>query len=145
MKNKDIKKRELDINEVLSSKEIKEYLYYKKLLGGNKGIRRALMEKDPHCIYCAVEVKEYNLLPHQKMPDDQATIDHLYEKYDKRRYENFGFNNKVLSCAKCNHDRDLQKYGNLPKDFLRKRNNLSLTRKKGERRDIMFYELNKSL
>jgi hypothetical protein len=102
------------------------------------------MEEDAHCIYCGIEVKEYNTPPHQKIPLNQATIDHIYEKYDKRRYEVFGLHNKVLACWKCNFDRGNEKYKNLPVELRKQRQILSMSRKKGERRDVKFYNLAKS-
>jgi hypothetical protein len=67
-----------------------------------------LYKKDCHCYWCGVETNDYYICQGKKLPDDAATIDHLYPKGDIRRliYE---LNNLpqpvVLSCYKCNTER----------------------------------------
>jgi hypothetical protein len=67
--------------------------------------RRAnLFRADPHCYWCGREVINIKLKRHQHPPENLATIDHLISRYDDRRGKVVGV--RVLSCWKCNHDRN---------------------------------------
>lgn len=79
-----------------------------------KELRAKLHAENPHCYYCGAvtDISEeiYNNFRTANswdakagMYDYMATVEHLYEKYDIRRYTEL--NSKVLSCYSCNHQR----------------------------------------
>jgi hypothetical protein len=70
--------------------------------------KTAMWENDPHCYWCGRLTKIYGNSKDFKLPDDAATIDHVYAGRDPRRLE-FKRNKKpspvVLACLKCNKQR----------------------------------------
>jgi len=71
-------------------------------------IRERLMRENPHCNWCGIEVIWYYIPGDgQPLPDNFATLDHLYQAKDPRRIEAFrkGERQIVLACSKCNFDR----------------------------------------
>src|SRR5687767_7513791 len=64
-----------------------------------------LFSDSPKCYYCGCVTKRYSQVwtKGNPIPDDMATIEHLYPKWDIRR-PLVGFREStVLSCYKCNH------------------------------------------
>lgn len=76
-------------------------------------IRKRLFEKEPHCCYCGRLTKEYlelyttDLPKGFHMPDDAATVEHLYDKYDyvKRWETRDNPERHAIACYKCNQER----------------------------------------
>ena len=106
------------------------------------------MEKDPHCYWCGIEVIFYALPQGEKFPNNFATTDHLYDRYDFERRKQAVIKNEerhVLACYKCNEDRGKKSTKAQSKDALRIREKLGQQRKKlGDRtpRSIIFRGLN---
>lgn len=68
-----------------------------------KGRRKRLMDKDPHCYWCGIEVIYYPLKKHERMPENYATLDHLKSKYNGKRPDvHMKQKTLVLACSKCN-------------------------------------------
>lgn len=100
------------------------------------------MAKDPHCHWCEREVvlyyvKEWGRNGYPKQPDDMATLDHIYDRFDtEKREESWRKkdpNRHVLACYRCNHDRNEKKMKFLAKnakEFLQIRQKLAEERKK---------------
>jgi|GEM_PF-3064596 len=94
---------------VISTEKIKAHAIRARR---NKSICEALFKKDPHCYYCHVELKWYPEIRNFKMkrnspiPRDMATLEHLYDRFDIRRYDDYPNNeDKVLACWLCNNKR----------------------------------------
>ena len=71
-------------------------------------IRERLMRENPHCCWCGVEVIWYYIPGNAKpLPDNFATLDHLYQEGDPKRIKAWkkGERQIVLACNKCNHER----------------------------------------
>ena len=87
----------------------------------NRKVRQFLFKKDPHCIYCGIETKEYEewYVSQQKgfkIPDDLATLEHLYDKLDpKKRYEIYpDHSDKAIACHRCNQRRGKERVNAIP-------------------------------
>lgn len=82
-----------------------------------------MWEKNPHCHWCGIPTVLTNL-PHGILPNNAATIDHLYSRYTLKRWVHRDGRtepSKVLSCYKCNHDRGNRETAMLSKEEKRKR------------------------
>lgn len=62
--------------------------------------RLKLYSRDPHCYWCG-NLTQYCLPTLHDGPDDMATVDHIFAKYERVK----GNNPKVLACRRCNRDR----------------------------------------
>ena len=72
----------------------------------NKRLVDTLLAIDPHCYWCKCAVSKYPLSKHQKTPDNYATLDHMFSRYNSMRGKtNNGIRVNVLACYKCNLDR----------------------------------------
>lgn len=107
-----------------------------------KKLRLELMSKDPHCYYCGGEIKEYILEIGDRAPQDMATLDHLHDRFDPKRYQN---NDEpvVLCCFRCNNIKSNKVRRDLPKSYWRARAQLGLKRPKDMPRTLYYLELNK--
>ena len=84
---------------------------------GRLSQREFLWRKDSHCYWCRRPTKLIIPADHETMPDDAATIDHLYSKLDERRQERdlgivrrnrrgeLKVIRKVIACYACNQAR----------------------------------------
>jgi len=85
---------------------VKRYRAFKRPSGSRYLLlRKALVEAIGVCYWCDIPVKEYNQ-DGQGLPDDAATIDHLYPRQDRRKYQ---ITEKVLACNKCNQERNVER------------------------------------
>lgn len=73
---------------------------------GKKELRRQLWAEDPKCHWCGIET-QWPEIKGGSLPDDAATLDHLYTKYEMEKRKSEG-NPFVLACNKCNHDRGVE-------------------------------------
>lgn len=73
----------------------------------NKSRKIRLFHRNPRCYYCGVIVRIVNVPKGKRIPDDMATLEHLYSRLDYRRHDkNDGKTERtVLSCHKCNQER----------------------------------------
>lgn len=77
--------------------------------------RDYLMKLHPYCTWCGCKLIYFSLKPHQKMPDNFATLDHFYSRISGKRYDpHFKQITMVLSCHKCNDERARIEDKNLP-------------------------------
>ena len=88
-----------------------------------KNRRNNLMAKDPHCHWCGIEVIYRKLTFGEKMPDNFATIDHLFSRLSPQRGQKQHPTQEitVLACNKCNFIRGKEEEKGLGKTELRKR------------------------
>lgn len=78
--------------------------------------RAKMMMKHPYCYWCGIRVVHHKLNPHQRMPDNFATIDHLISKYYGKRPNVYGKEKTlVLACNKCNFERCKKETESLPR------------------------------
>lgn len=90
--------------------------------------REKLWKQDPRCCYCHVEtilpldaIKKHNiedptklnLLPREIL-NRIATIEHVYTKFDDRRYADVHGSPTTLACYKCNQEKGAQDFKTLP-------------------------------
>ena len=85
---------------------------------------RNLWQRNPHCAWCGCKTR----LIHQKggaLPGDAATLDHIRSKLDplRRAGGRIGkpWEENVLACYGCNHERGRQEYLALPIEEQRRR------------------------
>lgn len=77
--------------------------------------RRRRMQIYPYCHWCTTKLIYYKLpptVPKGGLPDNFATIDHLYDRFDKeKRAEAWKKKvpQRVLACNKCNLQRGLER------------------------------------
>ena len=84
-----------------------------------KNRRQRLMEIDPHCHWCGVEVVYYPLKNGEKVPDNYATFDHITSRLNGKRPNVFmKKRTMVLSCYKCNGERASREIASVPKFWL---------------------------
>ena len=95
--------------------------------------RERMMAEDPHCYWCGIEVIYYELKPHEKMPFNFATIDHLYDKFDFDQRlaaaKNHDETRHVLACNACNKKRNKLRQDLMSKSFQQIRSKLGQERK----------------
>lgn len=86
--------------------------------------RYLMWKKDPRCYWCGIrtippswfETMKPDL--RQKLRDKMATIDHLRPRHHPARGEPAnGDVRRVLSCHKCNNDRDRIELSRLPREY----------------------------
>lgn len=73
-----------------------------------------MMKKSPHCYWCGIKVI-HSLEPPVSLPDNFATVDHIYSRKQKAERQKAmleGYKRKdgygvyyVLGCNKCNQER----------------------------------------
>lgn len=83
---------------------IKNIRSYKKTKNGSKRrvkSRSKLYDKDPHCYHCGILTEPFIIY----RTDSTCTADHIYSRFDIKRYEPENSNLIQLSCYKCNHSR----------------------------------------
>lgn len=109
-----------------------------------KELTLLLINQDNHCHYCGTEVYLYPEIRSRLLnkgeiyPSNMATIEHLYDRYDPRRYQMYENNeDKVLCCYKCNHNRGIKRVDEL-KDLHTERSLLGQKREKGVPRNLYF-------
>ena len=84
--------------------------------------REKLFKENPHCYYCNVLTIFDRPTKHNKgrgwQPDNLATIEHLYSRFDPRRKIPNTNNERrhVLACYKCNHERGKAEVNALPRE-----------------------------
>jgi hypothetical protein len=67
--------------------------------------KQQLMSKNPYCYWCGQKLVYFDNNG-GRVPDNFATIDHLYSKLDGRRFDpKMKCKTLVLSCFKCNQER----------------------------------------
>jgi hypothetical protein len=83
--------------------------------------RRRLWEADPHCTWCGtVTIWFENPSGRESLPNNAATLDHLYSRFDSRRESpRGGTKYTVLSCKRCNKGRNREQHLALPKAIRR--------------------------
>ena len=69
-----------------------------------KKIKLRLYKESPFCFYCGIRTKIYKQEDGKKLPNNTATVDHIYTLHERKRGENVP---KVLSCWKCNNTRGM--------------------------------------
>lgn len=70
-----------------------------------KELRVVLIKKFRFCFWCGCTVREYNHHPHAPQKKDQATIDHLKTRFERKKGD---IVEKVLACNQCNQKRAKQ-------------------------------------
>jgi hypothetical protein len=86
--------------------------------------RNNFWQKDPHCYYCGIKTILWVEVPHQSPPPNAATIDHLYPRHHPDRLKPLEYHRElrhVLSCWKCNNERDTLERSLLPKEWFYQR------------------------
>lgn len=82
---------------------IKDNIYYGTSCRSYRKMKLELMENDPHCYYCKIEVVDYGQIPpRERQPEDMATVDHLVSKFYRKSGQVVP---KVLACQACNNKR----------------------------------------
>jgi len=66
--------------------------------------RCELLAAWPYCHWCACELVEFSRPDAHNMPDNAATLDHLFNAMHPGR-DWYGGTAVVLACRKCNHRR----------------------------------------
>ena len=64
-----------------------------------------LMKEDPHCFYCRREVFIFPHVDGKRVPNNQATLDHIEDRVYRIDRPIIG-ENTVLACFKCNGERN---------------------------------------
>jgi hypothetical protein len=90
-------------------------------MGKRRERRLRLMEQDPHCHWCGVEVFDMELhLMKSRPPSNAATIDHVYSRLTEHRQK--GLQGRwVLACWGCNQRRSIEEIESMPIEEWRKR------------------------
>lgn len=83
----------------------------------NRTFKIQLWDENPHCHWCGV-LTELTNCPKGQVPNNAATIDHLYSKLDPRRWvrRKPGQIKKVLACYACNQRRSIEETSRLSKE-----------------------------
>ncbi len=87
--------------------------------GQNKKRKLVLFNRDPYCHWCHRLTKLVYQQPNEPADPLMATVDHLFDRFDIRRWlaNNTGETRTVLACFKCNNSRASKR----SKEELRKR------------------------
>ena len=101
----------------------------------HKQLRADMMKKDPLCHWCHIPLDDSpqahkgHWLKGERPPDNAATIEHLFDKFDIRRYKYHKNEFKVLACYKCNTTRGNLHCRSIPKEEMNKRKTVLLDRR----------------
>jgi hypothetical protein len=102
----------------------------KQSKGKLKRLRISLWKLNPLCHYCFKQTQlptDFpDLLSLQKKgitPDNMATVEHIYTRYEPERFEEGGEDKCVLACYKCNKDREREVSSKLSKEELQEKSN----------------------
>lgn len=88
---------------------------------GYRKVKIKLWNENPHCHWCGRLTRLTNN-PNGIIPDDAATVDHLYSKFDLRRWVKAENEKRyVLACRLCNWNRSFNEAAQLPKSSLQLR------------------------
>jgi ribosomal protein S14 len=79
--------------------------------------RDKLMAADPHCQNCGTGLVHFTPRPHQPVPDNFATLEHVNSRNQSRPRPPVG--RTVLWCRRCNQDRGAAEQAALGIDRLR--------------------------
>lgn len=111
--------------------QILKYIEHKKFKAKkHPTLRQELIKKQPNCYWCGCKLKLYpeiygNTHPPKGFyaPDDMATIEHLYSRWDlENRYKIYeNDEDKVLACFKCNHARSDAENKKIPNELMHER------------------------
>lgn len=108
-----------------------------------KEIRQQFMDANPHCHWCGQEVVYFYAITMTKMPGNFATIDHLYDRFDPRRYRAYSdLEDLVLACNSCNLKRGKKRTEMISPEDREKRRQLATTRPSGTPR-VMWLGIGK--
>lgn len=104
--------------------------------------RQKLIAKGLGCHWCGRPVKEYENKG-SNPPDDQATIDHLFDKYNPhRKTPNHNQERRwVLSCYRCNNDRNKLRQQQLPKELLTSLKEMGVQRTRDKKANRVRWQL----
>ncbi len=83
----------------------------------NRKHREKLMAADPHCQRCGVELVYFRPRPHQPLPDNFATLEHVNSRTQSRPRPAIG--QTVLWCLGCNQERGAAEQAALGAERLR--------------------------
>jgi hypothetical protein len=83
----------------------------------NRAFKVQLWEKDSKCHWCHIPT-QLTYCPNGIIPSDGATVDHLYSRFDVRRWvkRKPGERHKVLACYACNQRRSIEETERLSKE-----------------------------
>ena len=88
----------------------------------NRADKLRLWNINPHCHWCGCLTVLTN---HNTggLEDSDATVDHLYSRFDPRRWvkRKPGEQHKVLACYKCNQQRSIDEHTKLAREEIRRR------------------------
>lgn len=72
--------------------------------------RQILFDRDPHCHWCGVLTVWYSQpTKHEEMPNNAATLDHLYSRFNPERITPIdNVERTVLACLECNRRRSVE-------------------------------------
>lgn len=103
--------------------KIEKYLAIRKKLIYKQGeYLRKLFKDNPHCHYCKVKTELYEDLRNRgtfkgvHVPDNMATIEHIYSTLNPKRYTVKYMDNIVLACNKCNQTKITEESIALPQE-----------------------------
>lgn len=84
-------------------------------MASNKKRKLKLWSENPHCHWCGC----LTVLANTHV-ENQATVDHLYSRYNPARYLDRGHDEPttVLACYKCNHERGVKETASRPREEL---------------------------
>lgn len=86
----------------------------------NRADKLKLWNKNSRCHWCQ-RVTVLTNITNGIIPPDAATVDHLFSKFDPRRWTKEYGVRKVLSCYECNFNRSIEEHKLLSKEELTKR------------------------
>ena len=81
--------------------------------------RHQLLARDPHCANCGVEVVYYKPRPHERLPDNFATLEHVNSRNQSVPRPLRG--RLVLWCRRCNQERSEAEVAAMGAEELRRR------------------------
>lgn len=119
--------------------QIKKYLEHtQKKRRDYKSFREKKIGENPFCHYCKEKMKLYdgylmrNLKKGERFPDDMATVEHLFDRFDmENRYKIYeNDEDKVLACYKCNSERARERTKKIPRSLMTERARLAKAYKK---------------
>jgi len=91
----------------------------------NRKLKVQLFNLDPRCHWCGKETILTNIpnISKKTMNPLMATIDHIYSRFDLRRWVKSESPKKVLACYQCNNERSIIEEKMLTKEEIQKRGN----------------------
>lgn len=92
------------LNEINHRFKVNKKVAGKYMRSHHRNLKLALLDAFKICFWCGIPVRDFIIPNGEQAPPDIATLDHVISRFTRQKGE---WVLKVLSCYKCNQDRNV--------------------------------------